>query len=270
MLDDGLTQWHATEQQHLCAVRCLCGDRQLQRVTLAEDAQFTVDQRLAGRLDCTGKHVQHGVAIGRQFLCHLRAGLQYPVLVDDGGMGVDACRDTQCLARDDTHTRQAVVTDCLRNAAGGHLLVTRLRHLQACRQVHPDLETVHATALCHDARRGHLRVHHTPPRRHPLHITGLQATRMTGRVTVFELAVKHVGHRLKAAVRVIRGANPLARPIVHRAHLIDQQDRIEVAQPRRWQGPTDLEAATLGLVSCRNHLCNGSVHASPPRNSFIT
>ena len=86
-------------------------------------------------------------------------------------------RDAERFAGDDPHARLAVGARRLGDALAGDLLVARPRQLQARRQVHPDLEAVHAAALLADALRRHLRVHDAGAGGHPLHVAGRRARR---------------------------------------------------------------------------------------------
>ena len=69
--------------------------------------------------------------------------------------------------------------------------------------------------------------------RHPLGVAvGDQAAAAVG-VLVLERAVDHVGDGLEAAVRVPRRALRLARRVLHLAHLVHVDERVEVAPGRR-------------------------------------
>ena len=128
---------------------------------------------------------------------------------------------------------------------GGHLLVARRHHLVARREVHPDLEAVDAPALLADGLRRHLGVHDAAPGRHPLHVARRDRAAVPGGVLVLELSLEHVGHRLEAAVRMVGRAHGLARAVVGRPHLVEEQEGIDEVEARgRERTPND-EAARL-------------------------
>ena len=85
-------------------------------------------------------------------------------------------------------------------------------------------------------------------RRHPLHVAGPDAAAIAGAVFMDELAFEHVGHGLEAAMRVIGRAHGLARPVVGRTHLVEQQERIDDLQPGHRKRAANDEAATLLLA----------------------
>ena len=69
-----------------------------------------------------------------------------------------------------------------------------------------------------------------------------------GRVLVLELALEHVGDRLEAAVRMVGRADRLARPVVDRPHLVEEQERIDQLEPGGRERAAHDEAAALGLL----------------------
>jgi hypothetical protein len=64
-------------------------------------------------------------------------------------------------------------------------------------------------------------------------------------VLVLHLAFQHVGDGLETAVRMVRRAHRLARAVVHRAHLIQQQEGIEVHEHLGGERTVHDEAAAL-------------------------
>ncbi len=80
---------------------------------------------------------------------------------------------------------------------------------------------------------------------HPLGVAvGDRAATAVG-VLVVEDAVDDVGDGLEAAVRVPRGALGLARRVVHLAHLVHHDERVEVRQVDAGERAADREALPL-------------------------
>ena len=61
-------------------------------------------------------------------------------------------------------------------------------------------------------------------------------------------AVEHVGDGLEPAVRVVGRALRLARAEIHRAHLVEEQERVDLRQAGRRERPAHLEPAALELT----------------------
>ena len=96
---------------------------------------------------------------------------------------------------------------------------------------------------------------------HPLRGSVRDESATTGGVLVLECAIDDVGDRLEAAVRMPRRALGLARSPLHRAHVIQQQERVGVAQrhaPR--ERPTHREAFALERRQRRDDLVHRSLH----------
>src|ERR1700687_34868 len=91
-------------------------------------------------------------------------------------------------------------------------------------------------------------MHYSGARRHPLHIARLQHAAVPGGVLVLHLTVEHVGNGLEAAMRMIRRADRLARRVLDRPHLIDQQEGVGHLEAWRRKRPTDDEPPSLGLM----------------------
>ena len=61
-------------------------------------------------------------------------------------------------------------------------------------------------------------------------------------------AVEHVGHGLEAAVRVVGRALRLARAEIDRAHVVEEQERVDLRERRGRERPAHLEPAALELA----------------------
>src|SRR6266446_6185270 len=75
------------------------------------------------------------------------------------------------FARDYTHLHQAIGRSRFRDLRARNLLVARVHHLVALRQVHPKLEGVHSPALTRELTARHFCMDHACSGSHPLHIT---------------------------------------------------------------------------------------------------
>src|SRR5579859_3631361 len=64
-------------------------------------------------------------------------------------------------------------------------------------------------------------------------------------VLVLHLAFQYVGDGLEAPVRMVRRAHRFARGVIHRTHLVQQQERIEVHQQLGGKRSVHDETATL-------------------------
>src|SRR5690554_1545411 len=76
---------------------------------------------------------------------------------------------------------------------------------------------------------------------------------------MLELSLKHIGHGLEAAVRMVGGADRLAGPIIGRAHLVDEQEGIDMAEPSAREGAPHDEAAAFSLAMRLDDACDGAV-----------
>ena len=79
------------------------------------------------------------------------------------------------------------------------------------------------------------------PGRHPLGVAVGDEAAAADRVLVPEGPVDHVGHRLEAAVGVPRRALGLARGVLHLAHLVHVDERVEDGPVHAGEGPADRE-----------------------------
>ena len=64
---------------------------------------------------------------------------------------------------------------------------------------------------------------------------------------MFDFASQQVRDGLEATVRVIRSTDRLARRVLHRSHLVEQQEGIDRRDVARRERSTHDEAPTLGL-----------------------
>src|SRR5262249_715840 len=123
-----------------------------------------------------------------------------------------------------------------RNFGRRNLLIVRTDHLVRLRQVDPELHAVKRSSGLLKFPRRLLGVDDATARRHPLNVARLQLSFVTLGVLVAEASGQHIGHRFKAAVRMIWSALGLSRPDVHWPHLVEQQEWIEIRQcsRRKW------------------------------------
>jgi hypothetical protein len=112
-----------------------------------------------------------------------------------------------------------------------------------------ELEPVEQPAAHHQFLRRLLDVQDAAPGSHPLGVAvGDQAAAAVG-VLVAERAVDHVGHGLETAVRMPGSALRLTGRVVHLAHLVHVDERVEQAQVHAGERAPDREA--LALVARR-------------------
>jgi len=71
---------------------------------------------------------------------------------------------------------------------------------------------------------------------------------VAGRVLVLHLAFEHVRDRLEAAMRMVGRAHRLARAVVCRAHLVEEQKGIDQGEPPCGERPAHDEASALELA----------------------
>src|SRR6185503_2073682 len=126
-------------------------------------------------------------------------------------------------------------------------------------------------ALALKPLRRHLGMYDAAAGGHPLHVARTQHVGVAERIAMLVLAGEHVRDRLEAAMRMVGRAERRAGLPLHRAEVIDQQERIEMAEPCDRERPAHREAAALdralglndardapGLQSGRS--IHGSVH----------
>src|SRR5580765_189480 len=244
---DGLLRGHAGEQQQAPSS---FGPAEANRVARAEHRELSVLDLLGFVADerRAFEHESNRLLLPWQRDGDVGARVQGPVLVDDGNVGVDHGLHPQCLACDHAHPRAAVRARGLGNLAARDFLVARPRHLQLCGQVHPDLEAVHAPALVADLARRLLGMNDTGAGSHPLHVAWLEHALVASGVLVLELALEHVGDGLEAAVRMVGRAHGLARGVIDRAHLVEQQEGVDQVQALGGKGTPHDEAGALALA----------------------
>jgi hypothetical protein len=170
-----------------------------------------------------------------------------------GGDALDRALLAPELAADDAHAR-AVVVDDFGDLRGLHVLIARRRHLQRRGQIGPQLEAVHA-ALRVALR--HLLVHDAAPGRHPLHVAGAERTFVSEAVAVLDIAGKHIGNGLDAAVRVPGEAGKIIRRTIV-AEVVEQQEGIELGSVAEAEGAVELDAGAFDGGLRLHDLLDGS------------
>ena len=80
---------------------------------------------------------------------------------------------------------------------------------------------------------------------HVLRITGPQDAVIAVRVAVLHLALEQIGDHLEALVRVVGRAGGGARRVVHRAHLVDEQERVDLLEAAGRDRPADEKTTAL-------------------------
>ena len=153
------------------------------------------------------------------------------------------------VARDDAHQRAAVLGCQELDLVTFDGLVLRCRELVGARQVHPQLDSVEHAAALDELGGWRLDVQDPGPGGHPLRgAVGDQAA-ATVAVLVGEAAVDHVRHGFEAAVRVPVRAPRFAGLVLHLAHLIHVDERVEVGGAHPGERAHDGEA--LAFVAAR-------------------
>jgi hypothetical protein len=106
---------------------------------------------------------------------------------------------------------------------------------------------VDAAALLADPLGRKLRVHDAGTGGHPLHVAGADVSPMARRVLVLPVTLEEVGDRLEAAVRMVRRSDRLARAVLDRTHLVEEEEGVDLHQTWRGEGTANDEAAALLL-----------------------
>src|SRR5213593_4387163 len=114
------------------------------------------------------------------------------------------------------------------NPACRNFLIMRADHFVGLRQVHPELHAVKCSSGLLKFLRRLFGVNNTAAGRHPLNVARLELPSVSLRVLVPEAAGQHVGHGFKASMWMIRSAFRLSRPDLHRTHLVEQEEWIEI------------------------------------------
>jgi hypothetical protein len=143
--------------------------------------------------------------------------------------------------------------DHFRNLRRLDVLVARRRHFQRRRQIGPELEAVHA-ALRVALR--HFLVHDAAAGGHPLHVARAEIAAIAQAVAVLDIAGKHIGNGLDAAMRVPGKAGAIIfRPVV--AEIVEQQERIGGLGFAEAEGAAQLYAGALDRGLRRDDLLHG-------------
>jgi signal transduction histidine kinase/CheY-like chemotaxis protein len=218
-----------------------------QRVTRAEHRELPGPDRTVVRADRAGatQHVDQRVEVAAPGQVQLGAGLQGHVQQADGRVRDAGAGVPGQVARDDPDQRAAVRRRQQRYLLGPDVLVARGGHLEAPGQVDPQLEAVEQPAAHHQFLGGLLDVQDPAARGHPLGVAvGDQAAAAVG-VLVAEHAVDDVRDGLEPAVRVPRRALGLTRRVLHLAHLVHVDERVQLPQLHAGERPADRETLTL-------------------------
>jgi hypothetical protein len=160
-------------------------------------------------------------------------------------IAIGVCGDPADLPGDDAQQRPAVGGGEQADLAGAQVLVGRGLELVDPREVDPELEAVEEAAADHEVLRRRLDVEDAGAGGHPLGVAVGDAPAATERVLVVEDAVDDVGDGLEAAVRVPRGALRLARGVLDLTHLVEVDERVEVAQVHAGERPLHREPLAL-------------------------
>ena len=132
-------------------------------------------------------------------------------------------------------------------------------------QVHPELDAVEQAAGLHQPLRRRLDVEDAGAGGHPLGVAvGDRAAAAVG-VLVVEDAVDHVGDGLEAAVRVPRRALGLAGRVLHLAHLVHHDERVEQAEVDAGERAAYREALPLEALRRGGHLPAPGAAGRPDR-----
>jgi len=218
-----------------------------QRVTRAEHRELPGPDRTVVRADRAraAQHVDQRVEVAAPGQVQLGAGLQGHVQQADGRVGDAGAGVPGQVARDDPDQRAAVRRRQQGHLLGPDVLVARGGHLEAPGQVDPQLEAVEQPAAHHQFLGGLLDVQDPAARGHPLGVAvGDQAAAAVG-VLVAEHAVDDVRDGLEPAVRVPRRALGLTRRVLHLAHLVHVDERVQLPQFHAGERPADRETLTL-------------------------
>jgi hypothetical protein len=153
------------------------------------------------------------------------------------------------LAGDHPHQRRGVLVGQQGDPIGPQVLVAGLDQLLGPREVDPQLQAVEEPAARDERLRRLLDVQDSAAGGHPLGVpVGDDATAAVA-VGVLERPVDDVGHRLEPAVRMPGRALGLTRRVLHLAHLVEVDERVQVGQVDPREGAADGEA--LALVALR-------------------
>ena len=154
---------------------------------------------------------------------------------------------------DDPKQRAAVFGGQQGHLLRPEVLVPRIRPLLRPGQVHPELQPVEQPAARHQPLRWLLDVEDPGAGRHPLGVAVRDDAASAVRVLVLERAVDHVRHGLEPPVRVPGRALRLARRVLHLAHLVQMDERVELCQVDAVERAADREPLALQPGRGRGH-----------------
>ena len=133
-------------------------------------------------------------------------------------------------------------------------MISRCHHLVFCREVYPDLETMHSPACSPEIIVGLLRANYSSSSSHPLNVTWVQLTAVTCAIFVTHPPIQKISHGFESPMRVPWGSDCLARSIVHRPHFVYQQEwALHAIIPRR---PANLESSAFPYGESRDDFDN--------------
>ena len=161
-------------------------------------------------------------------------------------------------AGDDADQRTGVGGREQLDLTGADVLVLGVVHLGVAREVHPQLDAVEQAALLHQPLRRRLDVQQPGAGGHPLRVAVRDGAAATVAVLVVEDAVDDVGDGLEAAVRVPGRALGLARRVLHLAHLVHHDERVEVLEVDAGERAAHREPLALVAGRSRRHLPHGA------------
>ena len=174
-----------------------------------------------------------------------RAGRDRRVRVRDGRVRVAGTAVAVEVAGDHAHERAGVDGRQQLDLARAQVLVPRLGPLQRLRQVHPQLRAVEQAAAGDERLRRLLDVQDAGAGRHPLGVAVRDEAAAAVRVLMLEGAVDDVRDGLEPAVRVPRRALGLAGRVLHLAHLVHVDERVEIGEVDAGERAADREALAL-------------------------
>ncbi len=157
------------------------------------------------------------------------------------------------VAGDQPDDRAGVVGRHEPDAVRPEVLIGGIGPLLVGREVDPQLDAVEEAAALQQVLGRHLAVHDAGTGRHPLRGAVGDHAAPAVRIAMTDLAVHHVRHRLEPAMRVVRGALRLARGVLDRTHVVQQQERIGEAQVDAGGRAADLEPLALEELRSVDH-----------------
>ena len=129
----------------------------------------------------------------------------------------------------------------------------RVGPLQFARQVDPQLDAVEQAAGHHQVFRGSLDMQNAVTGGHVLRPTFTNGPTAAVRVLMQKPAINQIGERFKAAVRMPGCAFRLTGGILHLAHLIHHDERINIAGIEASERPTDRKSLALERLRRSSH-----------------